>query len=177
MSIIINIINEEIMSTVANYPEFGDRLRSISEVGEGTASSYPFSFDNVSYNEIDYNFDTEEDEYVVLINNIDVYSGVWEMQFGTVGGTPQDITNRGRMYKVMATILQITIDFIIKNKPNVLRFKPEKDEELGDDDKRRFNLYMAYIKKNMRPDYFVYEYGDYIVIERKVKIKSNIPRI
>ena len=42
------IIQEEIMTTVANYPRFGDRLNSISEVGEGTASAYPFKFDNTS---------------------------------------------------------------------------------------------------------------------------------
>jgi len=176
MSSIIEIINEEIMSTVANYPQFGDRLKSISETGEGSSTAYPFKFDNVSYNEVNYNFDTEEDEYVVIINNVDVHAGIWEMQFGTVGGTPQDITNRGRVFNIMATILQITNDFIEKFKPNVLRFKPEKDEE-RDDDKRRFNLYMQYIKKNMRPEYFVYDYGDYIVIERKIKIKSNIPKI
>ena len=173
---IVDIINEEIMTTVANLPRFGDRLNSISEVGEGTSGAYPYRFDNVSYNEVNYHFDTEEDEYVVIINNIDPNAGVWEMQFGTVGGTPEDITNRGRVFKVMATVLQITNEFIDKYKPNALRFKPSKDVE-REDDKRRFNLYMQYIKKNMRPEYMVYEYGDYIVIERKVKIKSNMPQI
>jgi len=31
---ILDIIKEEIMNTVANYPQFGDRLKSIDEVGE-----------------------------------------------------------------------------------------------------------------------------------------------
>lgn len=177
MANIVDIINEEILNTVANYPEFGERLKSIDEVGEGTAGVYPFHYDNVAYNEINYNFDTEEDEYIVVITNVDMHAGAWEMQFGTVGGTPQDVVNKGKMYKVMATILQITNDFIDKHKPNILRFKPEKDEEREDDDMRRFNLYMAYIKKHMRPDYFVFEYGDYIIIERKIKIKSNIPKV
>ena len=173
---IIDIINEEIMTSVANLPQFGDRLRSISEVGEGSSTAYPFKFDNVSYNEVNYNFDTEEDDYVVIINNVDVHAGIWEMQFGIVGGTPKDIVNKGRMFQVMATILQIINDFINRFKPNALRFKPEKNEERKDD-KRRFNIYMQYIKKNMRPEYYAYEYGDYIVIERKIKIKSNIPKI
>jgi hypothetical protein len=176
MSRIIEIINEEIMSTVANYPLFGDHLRSISETGEGSSRAYPFTFDNVSYDEVNYHFDTEQNDYVVVINNVDVHAGAWEMQFGTVGGTPQDVTNEGRPFNVMATILQITNDFINKLKPNILRFKPEKDPE-REDDKRRFNLYMQFIKKNIPPEYFVFEYGDYIVIERKVKIKSNIPKI
>ncbi len=176
MPSIKDIINEEIMTTVANLPQFGDHLRSINEIGEGTGKPYQYTFDNVSFNEVNYNFDTQEDEYVVIINNVDTNAGVWVMQFGTVGGTPQDVVNRGRMFNVMATILQITNDFLDKFKPNVLRFKPEKDPE-KQDDKRRFNLYMEYIKKNMRPDYIVYPYGDYIVIERKIKIKSNTPQI
>lgn len=173
---IIDIIKEEIMTTVANFPQFGDRLKSISETGEGTSTAYPFKFDNISFNEVNYHFDTEEDDYIVIINNVDVHTGIWEMQFGVVGGTPEDITNRGKMFNVMATVLQITNDFIDRFKPNALRFKPSKDKE-RQDDKRRFNLYMQYIKKNMRPEYMVYEYGDHIVIERKIKIKSNIPKI
>jgi len=173
---VIDIINEEIMTTVANFPQFGNRLNSISETGDGSAGAYPFRFDNFSNNEIEYNFDTEEDDYIVPITNIDPYSGIWELQFGVAGGVPEDVINKGRVFKVMGTILQITNDFINRFKPNRLQFKPVKDEE-RDDDKRRFKLYMQYIKKNMRNDYMVFEYGDYIVIERKVKIKSTTPRL
>ena len=176
MSRIIDIIKEEIMTTVANYAGFGYRLNSISETGEGNAGAYPFRFDNIADDEVNYNFDTEEDDYIVVVTNTDIYSGVWELQFGVAGGTPEDVINRGRVFKVMGTILQITQDFIERYKPNILRFKPVKDEE-REDDKRRFNLYMQYIKKNMRREYFVFEYGEYIVIERKIKIKSNIHRI
>lgn len=173
---IIDIINEEIMTTVANFPQFGDRLNSISETGEGSSRTYPFRFDNVSNNEVNYHFDSEENEYVVIIANVDVHANVWDMQFGTVGGTPGEITNEGRPFNVMGTILQITNDFIERLKPNALKFKPEKDPE-REDDKRRFNLYMQYIKKHSRPEYYAYPYGDYIVIERKIKIKTNIPKI
>lgn len=176
MGRIKNIIIEEILNTAANYPEFGQRLDSITEVGEASASSYPFTIDEISFDEVNYNFDTEEDDYIVVIELVDMHSGVWEMQFGVAGGTPTDVVDRGRMYKVMSTITQIGYDFINRYKPNVLRFKPVKDDEKGDD-KRRYNLYMAYVRKNLIRDYFAYEYGDYIVIERKVKIKSNIPKV
>jgi len=176
MADINKIIQEEIMNTVANYPQFGDRLKSISEVGEGTSAAYPYQFDNTSFNEVHYYFSTEEDDYDVQINNVDMYAGIWDMQFGTIGGDVKDVINRGRMYKVMATILKIITNFLDNFKPNVLKFKPEKDEELQDDN-RRLNLYMEYVKKNMRPDYFVYQYGEYIVVERKIKVKSNIPRL
>lgn len=176
---IIDIINEEIMNTVANYPQFGDRLNSISEVGEGSSKSYPFNFEDVAYNEVQYNFDTEDrDEYIVYITQTDINNGVWDMQFGVSGGSPEDVIDKGRMYNVMATILTITNDFIDKYKPNILKFKPAKNEDDNrTDDMRRFKLYMAYIKKNMRPEYLAYEYYPYIVIERKIKIKSNIPNI
>jgi len=171
MSRIIDIINEEIMTSIANYPQFGDRLNSISETGEGNAGSYPYNFENSADDEVEYTFSTEEDDYLVVVTKID-QAGTWELQFVAIGGSPEDVLNRGRVFKVMGTILLITNDFIDRFKPNKLRFKPVKDEE-RDDDKRRFNLYMQYIKKNMRPDYFVFEYGDYIIIERKIKIKPR----
>ena len=174
MSNIIKIIQEEIMTTVANFPQFGDRLKSISEVGEGTSTAYPFKFENTSFNEIHYYFNTEEYEYDVQINNVDVHAGIWDMQFGRIGGTPHEETNEGKPLQIMATIIQITNDFIDRMKPNILKFKPTKKSFK---DNRRFNLYMAFIKKNMRTNYFVYEYGDFIIIERKVKIKTNIPKI
>jgi len=174
---VLDIIKEEVEALnhlyQANFPRFGERLRSISEVGDASKNPYPFRFDNVSFDEINYHFDTEEDQYIVLINNLDQTQGIWEMQFGTVGGTPEDVTNRFRVFQIMATLVAITNDFIDKYKPNVIRVKPTKDEERDTDDMRRFNLYLAYIKKNMRPEYYAQEYGDYIVIQRKVKTKPK----
>jgi len=170
------IIQEEIMTTVANYPQFGDRLKSISETGEGSSRAYPYKFENTASDEVHYYFDTEEYEYDVIVNLMDPYAGTWTMQFGTIGGTPDEITNEGKPLQVMSTLLQITTDFIERFKPNALQFKPEKDES-REDDKRRFNLYMQFIKKNIPSLYMVYPYGDYIIIERKIKIKSNIPKI
>lgn len=176
MQSIIDIIKEEIMTTVATYPRFGDRLNSISEVGEGSSTPYPFKFENTSFNEVHYYFSTEEHDYDVVINLTDQYAGVWMMQFGTIGGDVADVTNEGKPLQIMATLIQITNDFITRFKPNELRFRPEKDEE-REDDNRRFNLYMSFIKKNMIRDYMVYSYGDYIIIKRKIPIKSNIPKI
>ena len=174
MARITNIIREEIESLYqANFPSFGQRLRSISEVGDASKTPYQFKFDNVGYDEVNYHFDTEEDQYVVVLNNLDQTQGIWEMQFGTVGGTPEDVTNRFRVFQIMATLVAITNDFIDRYKPNIIRVKPTKDEERDGDDMRRFNLYLAYIKKNMRPEYYAQEYGDYIVIQRKVKTKPN----
>jgi len=166
------IIQEEIMTTVANYPLFGDRLNSISETGEGSSIAFPYKFENTAFDEVHYYFNSPKHEYDVIVNQTDPQAGVWVMQFGTIGGTPDEITNEGRPLQIMATLIQITNDFIDRFSPNALRFKPEKDEE-REDDMRRFNMYMQFIKKNMRPEYIVYPYGDYIVIERKIKTKDK----
>ncbi len=165
-----DIINEEILNTVANYPEFGDRLDSISEVGEGSSTAYPFQFDNISDNEVHYYFSTEGFDYDVILNG-DQRSGKWNMQFGAIGGTPSDVTNEGKPLKIMSTLLNITNDFIKKFEPNVLMFKPEKNEEYDGDDKRRYNMYMAFIKKHMIRNYTVFERGDYIIIQKLNTIK------
>jgi hypothetical protein len=172
MSSIIEIINEEIMTTVANYPQFGDRLKSIDEIGDGSSQSYPFRFDNVGFNEVHYNFDTEDgDDYIVYLTNSSPEKRIWEMQFGVAGGTPEDVINKGRVFKIMATLLAVINDFIEKLQPNLLRFEPSKNNE---DDNRRFKMYMAYINKNMRKEYYAYDRNPYIVIERKIKLPSDI---
>jgi len=171
MPTIIDIINEEIMTTVANYPLFGDHLRSISETGEGSAKSYQFKYDNVAFNQVEYHFATEDhDDYIVSFHLIDAQNGEWYMQFGIVGGTPDDVINKGKLYKVMSTILKIVNDFIERHQPNTLKFEPSKDNE-RDDDNRRFNLYMQFIKKNMQKNYYVEPRGDWIFIRRKIPIK------
>jgi len=167
MSRLIDIINEEILSTAANFPRFGDRLKSISETGEGTAESYPFTYHNISDNQIEYHFDTVEEAYIVSFAM--AAQGDWYMEFGVAGGMPQDIINKGELFKVMSTVLKIVNDFLDRHQPDTLRFEPSKDEE-RDDDNRRFNLYMQYIKKNMRKDYYVEPRGDWILIKRKLPI-------
>jgi hypothetical protein len=163
------IIKEEILNTVANYPEFGERLHNLDEYGEGTFPAYPFKFQNISFNEVEYDFDTEDgDEYIVIIKQIDRVQNIWDIQFGIAGGEPTDVLNKGRRDYVMSTIVKITNDFIDRFKPNALTFKPEKSK--GENDMRRFNMYMAYIRKNMRDDYMVFERKPHIIIQRKAPI-------
>lgn len=162
------IIQEEIMNTVANYPEFGERLHNLDEYGEGSITPYPFKFQNISFGLVEYHFDTPEDEYIVTIVMTSTAKRIWTMEFGVAGGTPEDVINKGHRDSVMSTMIAISNDFLNKYKPNALTFKPEKTK--GDNDMRRFNMYMIFIKKNMRNDYLVYERNPYIVIERKVPI-------
>lgn len=170
MSRIVQIINEEIDNLhSANFPKFGERLHNLDEYGEANLPPYDFNIEDLGYDQVNYNFDTEDgDEYVVMFNQFDRIKRIWDLQFGVVDGTPTDVVNRGRRGRVMSTLVKIVNAFIDKYKPNAIRFKPSKSK--GEEDMRRYNMYMAYIKKNMRSDYFVYPYGEYIIIERKIKI-------
>lgn len=155
----------------ANFPRFGDRLDSINELFE--RQPYPFTFDNVGFDEVNYHFDSPKNEYVVIMNNTNPAEGIWYMQFGTVGGTPDEVTNENKVSEVLSTLAKIVNDFADRYKPNTMVIEPAKDEARSNDDMRRYNIYMNFIKKNMRPDYYVQEYGDKILIQRKVKTKSQ----
>lgn len=176
MSTLKQIILEEILNTTANYPEFGERLLNLQEVGEANLEPYSYTYNNISFDEVHYDFDTEVNDYAVIFILEDRIGGAWNLQFGVVGGTPQTMTNEFKTSKIMSTIAKIIYDFIDKHKPNIIKFIGAKSK--SENDMRRHHIYMTYIKKNMRPDYFVYEQLPYIIIERKNKIiNKNVVKI
>lgn len=141
----------------------------MSEVGDtSNVETYKYSKNEVGadYDEEVYKikFTTESDtSYVVVIHKIDRNEdGNWRMdlEFGieneSEGGLPpsydyKSVVNKGEMYKVMATVVQITKKEVEiskqRNQPiKMIRIEPSKNFE---NDTRRANLYMAYIKKNM----------------------------
>ena len=73
-----------------------------------------------------------------------------------------DTFTRGEIYRIMATIMEITKDYI-ENNPNLqtLSMNPVKNYEK---DERRKKLYLAYIKKNIPANASVKEVGDKIEI-------------
>jgi len=141
----------------------------ISEVGEGTAKPYGFSIDddqrnsnkNGAYRRV--SFTTEDgDKYEVSMSAFWGDSYVAEkfdahltIDFGIKEGGFLDtdtVVSKGRLFKVMATIVKIARDFMddldYKEKGiNMLRILPTKTE--GEFDDRRANLYMAYIKRQL----------------------------
>jgi hypothetical protein len=148
------------------------RLKDIlSEVGEGSAKAYSYSVnDNVfrgsSKNVAgrDVTFTTEDgDDYIVSFaayygdhSKAEGRGPYFKVDFTTVDeyGFDDDaerVVNRGRLFKVMATIVKATkeflndIDYKEKNIKKMLVF-PSKSRKR---DHRRANLYMAYIKKHL----------------------------
>ena len=143
----------------------------ISEVGEGSAKPYSYSVnDNVfrggskNLTGRDVTFTTEDgDDYIVSFaayygnhSNAEGRGPYFKVDFTTVDeyGYEDDaerVVNKGRLFRVMATIVKATkeflndIDYKEKGIKTMLVF-PSKSKKR---DHRRANLYMAYIKKHL----------------------------
>lgn len=157
------------------------------EIGDSSANSYDWSHTisskegaqrfkgmipkNEKFWHDQYEFQTESGlMYVVTVNkklvkgnerptasiSFEASEGDWEKT------THGDTFTRGEMYRVMATIMEITKDYI-KNNSNLqtLSMNPVKNYE---NDERRKKLYLAYIKKNTPENASVKEVGDNIEI-------------
>jgi len=134
------------------------------EIGEGTAKPYKYKLtrtesdpDFGDYFRL-YEFVTDlGTHYEVMFEIEEDYSKdePWEfmnIEFGVDekdgGGVSYKVeTNRGEVFRVMATIVDITKK-ILKERKNIktLTFSGAKKDE---GDNRRNNLYMAYIKKHI----------------------------
>lgn len=165
MNKIMQIIIEEIESLHgANFPEFGERLHNIDEYDITTKEPYKFKRNDLSYNYVEYEFDTENNDYIAYFDLEDRIKRIWSFQFGVSDGTPNTMTNEFKVGNIMSTITKIFKDFLEKYKPNAVKIHPS--------DPRRYKLYVAAIKEVEpdNPNYYPRYYGEYIVIERKVKI-------
>jgi hypothetical protein len=130
----------------------------ISEIGEGTAKPYNYKLTREEGDDMLYEFVTDlGTHYEVTFEIEEDFSKdePWEfmnIEFGVDekdgGGVSHNIeTNKGELFRVMATIVDITKK-ILKERENIktLTFSGSKKYE---DDNRRNNLYMAYIRKNI----------------------------
>lgn len=102
-----------------------------------------------------YRFNTPNNEYSVGVT----YNGAesYELSFSTLGEMGQD-TGEGVAMKVLSTVMEIALNFVEKEKPNELIFRPIKTK--GDEDKRRFNVYGAYLRANTPKEYNLITLGD-----------------
>jgi len=143
----------------------------ILEVGEGSSNPYSYSVnDNVfrggskNLTGRDVTFTTEDgDDYIV---NFVAYYGdhsrakekgpFFKIDFTTVDeygydNRADDVVNKGRLFRIMATIVAATKEFLndIDYKEKGIKkmiVMPAKSKQ-GDD--RRANIYMAYIRKQL----------------------------
>lgn len=129
-------------------------LKFINEIGEGNAQSYLFTLSKMRNNLYEYHFTTEDnDEYEV--NMAESNNGEWHMEFGLKGVSNFAYTlNKGKLHKIMSTIIVIVNDFFNKTNFDILIIDPT-------DDKRK-NLYAKYIEKHIPNDYHI-EYSDNLI--------------
>lgn len=102
-----------------------------------------------------YRFNTPQNDYSVGIT----YNGddSYELSFSTVGEMGQD-TGEGVATRVLSTVMEVALDFIDRANPQEVIFRPIKTK--GEEDRRRFNVYGIYLKKNLPSNYNMITLGD-----------------
>lgn len=163
----------------------------LNEIGDSSAQKYDWRFkgkyDTSDVINIDYEFKTDSDtQYFVklTVQESSATPSAFEMMvafgvgksiikkaFGDKKPFAQ-VVNKGELYRVMATVVDIVKDGIEKMAQNdypvkIILFKPEKEKETATGFKttdQRAKLYMAYIKQNMDMVNSVRQKGDQIEV-------------
>ena len=143
---------------------------TLKEIGEGT-KTYSWRFDDEDADgNCFYSFDTENSTYSVGIANLE--DGMYDLSFNTTSkdGDPDTglDTNEGVPLRVLSTVVEIAKDFIKRVDPEIVIFRPIKTKEANKGgDQRRFNLYGAYLRKNLPSNYRLMTVGDSYRIIKK----------
>jgi len=139
--------NKVIAKTVMRKSNFQTTSPTIvNEVGEGSSKPYSFTQKRNEKNNKIYSFTTTSNEdYRVEFDYKDKFDA-WEVSFATYFDSDDAVINKGELYSVMATITNISLDFIKKVNPKTVYFSSSKN---FDNDNRREKLYLAYIKKQI----------------------------
>ena len=148
-----------------NYIEYLKNNPLLVEIGDGGSKPYSYKLTREEVNDPDFGFNYRLYEFVtdldthyeVMFDIEEDFSkdGEWEtmnIEYGVDekdgGGVDYKVeTNKGELFRVMATIVDITKE-ILKERKNIktLTFSGAKKDV---NDNRRNNLYMAYIKKHI----------------------------
>ena len=131
---------------------------SLNEVGDATQKPYSWTRkvskdpDDGLIEGVDYRFTTDLDtNYIAFFQMV----GPMEYEFGfnIPGGNQAQTSNKGELFRVMATMVAIMKNFmdLMGNDWSEISFSGSKDPSRFDDN-RRDKLYMAYIKKHLPPN-------------------------
>ena len=139
------------------------KLNEVGEISNPFDWTYDFVDDDGNYF---YSFNSPQNKYSVGIS----WSGddSYEVLFNTEGEMGQD-TGEGVAMRVLSTVTAITLDFINRNDPSEVILRPIQTKKAGDKvDTRRFNVYGAYLRKNLPSGYKLLTLGDtYRMIKNK----------
>ena len=134
--------------------------QQLYEIGEGGHEPYPWRQTRQDSHNYDYEFQTPDgDDYEVVAMDIGSY---WNIDFKTKTGHFEDVVNKGRFFGVMATVADVIKDFMSKVQPELIRISPAKNSNA---DRRRLNIYMQFLKKQLPQNYQVTTRGGYIYVQ------------
>lgn len=127
----------------------------IKEIGEGT-TPYKWKGPEEGNHEVEYTFVTEDgDEYTVHFGESynPNYEGIpYELEFyvSSPGDTQYQtgaVTNKGKQYRIISTIMDIIPNFIKEFPSTMITFTGS--DKGGSETNQRDLLYQAYVKKNI----------------------------
>jgi hypothetical protein len=130
--------NKVIAKTIMRKGDFQTTSPTIvNEVGEGSSKPYSFTQKRNEKNNKIYSFTTTSNEdYRVEFDYKDRFDA-WEVSFATYFDSDDAVINKGELYSVMATITNISLDFIKKVNPKTVYFSSSKnfdnDNKLGEE--------------------------------------------
>ena len=125
----------------------------LDEIGDASAEPYKWtrevSNDGGEVEKVSYKFTTDLDTpYVAFFDMLAPME--YEFWYAIYGKLLRYTSNKGELFRVMATMVAIMKDFmdLMDNNWSEISFEGEKDPSV-DNDTRRDKLYMAYIKKHL----------------------------
>jgi hypothetical protein len=147
--------NLEAEANLKGTMTFRNWTDSLNEVGDASQKPYKWTRkvskdpDDGLIEGVDYKFTTDLDTNYVAFFQF-VLPGDYEFGFNIPGGNQAQTSNKGELFRVMATMVAIMKDFmnLMGNDWSEISFSGSKDPSRSEDN-RRDKLYMAYIKKNL----------------------------
>ena len=136
----------------------------LNEIGDASLKPYEWTVKKSSspswdlgmekpFIEAEYKFTTDKGVKYKAGFSEEEEHGFFHFAFYPEGGGIKDIVNKGEVFRVMSTIVDIFKDFIEKEEWSEIYYSSVR-QNYGD--KRREKLYMAYLKKNL-PDWIKIE--------------------
>lgn len=141
------------------FINFHSKNEGLNEVGEANLKPYKWEeIDRESYfiytrfvtdSETEYDVDLKSTNYID--DNLKNLRTI-EIEFsakpkGAEGGSAKILVNKGELYKVMATVIDIVKNYIKKSKAQAIIYSPSKKSNEENFGVQRDNLYKAFISK------------------------------
>jgi hypothetical protein len=127
----------------------------LKEIGEGV-TPYQWSGPEDDFGYVNYFFTTEDKDYYNVFFTGGVHEDIedsWSINFFVKNDTDiqtwnsETVTNKGRQFKIISTIMDIIKNFIQEYPANIISFTGS-DKENSETNQRDL-LYQAYVKKNI----------------------------